>query len=224
MRRVLRDLEPLSVERVDLPGTTLSLQVRRPRGPADGADGHLPYWADVWPSGVVLAGMVVREPALFQGRRVLELGPGVGVTAIAVLKAGAELVVADSALGALALCTLNARDQVGVAPQALPVDWRSPSRELFAAAGDGFAIVLAADVLYDQADVGPLVRLLERILAPDGELWLAEPGRPSAARFVEALRGRGWSGWSEACDSPWADPHDGKRDIVTVHRLRRPGP
>ena len=70
----------------------------------------------------------------------------------------------------------------------------------------------------------PLRRLVERVLAPGGELWLAEPGRQPARRVVEALKARGWSGESETCRSPWPDPQEGTTDIVTVHRLRRPGP
>lgn len=67
-----------------------------------------------------------------------------------------------------------------------------------------------------------MLRLVERVLAPGGELWLAEPGRSPAGRAVEELTRRGWMGGSEACVSPWPDPQEGSTDIVTVHRLRRP--
>jgi predicted nicotinamide N-methyase len=222
MRRSLRSFGPLQVVRVELPGAALAVDVKRPAPLSADANNSLPYWAEIWPSGVVLAGMVVRDPDRFQGRKVLELGPGVGVTAIAALRAGAELVVADAAPACLALCALNAREQTGIAPRTLWLNWRDPHPGLFDAAGDGFALVLAADVLYEQEDIMPLVRLVERILAPDGELWLAEPGRTPAERFVTALGRRGWVSASEECDSPWADPQDGTRDVVTVHRLRRP--
>jgi predicted nicotinamide N-methyase len=206
-----------------LPGTTTTLTMMRPLPDAVADPGRLlPYWAMIWPSGVVLAGVIAREPHRFRGNRVLELGPGVGVTAVAALQAGAELVVADSAPGALLLCALNARNQVGVAPRSLQVNWRYPSLALFAAAGDGFDVVLAADVLYEEDDVRPLIRLLERVLAPGGEIWLADPGRLPARRFVETLTRRGWSWHSEACASPWADPQEGTTGVVTVHRLRRP--
>lgn len=221
--RAMRRLGPLQAERVALPGTTITLEVRRPRPVGVAPAAPLPYWADIWPSGVVLAGAVTREPDCLRGRRVLELGPGVGLTAVAALRAGAELVVADSAPGALALTALNARAQVGREPRRLRVNWRSPTRALATAAGAGFALVLAADVLYRRVDVPPLLRLVERVVAPGGELWLAHPGRPSAERFVDELARRGWSGASEGCLSPWPDPQDGMLGVVTVHRLRRPG-
>lgn len=222
MLRSVRAIGPLQTERIELPGTATALRMRRPRPVAPDPERNPPYWTELWPSGVVLAGMVARDPGLFAGQRVLEIGPGIGVTAVAALQAGADLVVADVSPGALALCVLNARDQTAREPQTLWVNWRMPSPKLFDVAGKGFAIVLAADVLYEREDIMPLLRLLERVLAPGGELWLAEPGRAPAERFVDAVKRRGWSGWSEECDSIVPDPHDGELDVVTVHRLRRP--
>ena len=222
LERALRSLGPLHVEQVALPGTTVVLDVTRPGLPDDGVPGDLPLWADIWPSGVVLAGVIAREPGRLRGKRVLELGPGVGVTAAAALLAGAELVLADSAQGALLLAARNARHHAGTSPQTLLVNWRRSEPELLSAAGPGFDIVLAADILYEEKDVKPLIRLLGRVLAPTGEIWLAEPGRDPAEEFVEALAQRGWSDDREVCDSSWPDPHESTLGEITVHRLRRP--
>jgi predicted nicotinamide N-methyase len=189
---------------------------------ADPKQAHMPYWAAIWPSGIVLAGMIVREPGALRGKRVLELGPGVGVTAVAAMYAGADLTVADYAPGSLTLTALNALDQVGHEPHSLLVNWRDPSPALFAAAGAGFAVVLAADVFYEQKDVKPLGTLLERIVAPGGEVWIADPGRDPIAGLLETLHRRGWRGRSEECASARSDPNYHTRDIVAVHRLRRP--
>jgi hypothetical protein len=83
-------------------------------------------------------------------------------------------------------------------------------------------VVLAADVLYERRDVDPLLALVERVVAPGGELWLAEPGRPPAARFLKSVGARGWIEESEQCAGPWPDPEDNRKGIVvTIHRLRR---
>ena len=82
------------------------------------------------------------------------------------MQAGADLVIADYAPGSLALSSLNALDQVGTEPETLLVNWREPTPDLFAAAGDGFSIVLAADVLYENKDIKPMARLLKRLIAP----------------------------------------------------------
>ena len=183
---------------------------------------NLPYWAELWPSGVALAAKITRDPGTVRGVRVLELGCGLGVTAIAALRAGADLLVTDYSPEALALCSLNALDQAGAQPRTLRVNWRDPGPTLLAAAADGFPVVLAADVLYEGRDVEPLLTLVERVVAPGGELWLAEPGRPPAARFLESIGGRGWTEESETCSGPWPDAEDNRKGVVvTIHRLRR---
>jgi len=224
----LAPIGPLRLDRVDLPGTTESLMISRPVGydrliddAAADPEQNLPYWAEVWPSGVALAAKIARDPAIVQGRRVLELGCGLGVTAIAAMRDGADLLVTDYSPEALALCSLNALDQTGAQPKSLRVNWRDPGPKLYDV-GDGFPVVLAADVLYERRDVDPLLALVERVVAPDGELWLAEPGRPPAARFLELIGARGWIHESEQCSGPWPDPEDNRKGIVvTIHRLRR---
>jgi 2-polyprenyl-3-methyl-5-hydroxy-6-metoxy-1,4-benzoquinol methylase len=138
------------------------------------------------------------------------------------LRAGADLLVTDYSVEALALCALNALDQAGEEPTTLRVNWREPGRALHAVAGEGYAVILAADVLYERRDVEPLLALVEQIVAPGGELWLAEPGRPPAARFLESMVAGGWSDERERCSGPWPDPEDNRKGIVvTIHRLQR---
>ncbi|MBA2596624.1 MAG: methyltransferase domain-containing protein [Chloroflexia bacterium] len=183
---------------------------------------HLPYWAEIWPSGVALAATIARQPGALDGRRVLELGCGLGVTAIGALHAGADLLVTDYAPEALALCALNALDQTGRMPDTRRVNWRDSDTTLSTLQGERFPLVLAADVLYESRDVEPLLALVEQVVEPGGELWLAEPGRPPAARFLEAIRDRGWAGESERWEGPWPDAEDdAKGVVVTVHRLLR---
>ena len=225
----LAAIGPLRIDRVKLPGTAESMMISRPvdydrliDAAAADPEQNLPYWAELWPSGIALAAKIAREPGIMRGLRVLELGCGLGVTAIAALRAGAELLVTDYAPEALALCSLNALDQAGAQPGALRVNWRDPSSCLTAAAANAFPVVLAADVLYEGRDVEPLLALVEQVVAPGGELWLAESGRPPAARFLESILARGWTAESEQCRGPWPDPQDNQKGIVVaIHRLRR---
>lgn len=182
---------------------------------------HLPYWAEIWPSGVALADVALARGAALAGRAVLELGCGLGVTAAAALLAGARLLATDYSLVSLDLCRYNTLHNVGRAPRTLAINWRQPPRELLdeAAAARGFPVVLAADVLYEARDVEPLLALVGRLLAPDGELWLAEPGRETARRFLSAAAAAGWRIATEHADGPWPD---GNRVRVGLHILRRP--
>jgi predicted nicotinamide N-methyase len=183
---------------------------------------NLPYWAEIWPSGIALADAVLLQPWQVQGRRVVELGCGLGVTAAAALLAGAELLVTDYSAEALLLTQWNCLENAGRKPAAVQSNWRRPSADFLAALGPaGVPVVLAADVLYESRDVEPLLSLIERILAPGGLLWLAEPGRPTAAAFVERLLGSGWDDVTDRWAGPWPDANDGSI-TVTVHWLRRP--
>lgn len=220
---------PTAREWIELPRSGRRLEVTRPVDTdalldrvADDPEQNLPYWAEIWPSGIALADGIALRPDPLHGARVLELGCGLGVTAATALAVGvgAELWVTDYAAEALLFCRLNALRHSGREPVGLRANWRRPSGELMACAGDGFDVVLAADVLYEARDVAPLLGLVGRMVRPGGLLWLAEPGRPPAARFLAAAREQGWSGPSVANAGPWPDAKDAGV-VVEVHELWR---
>lgn len=226
--RTIDDLNtPLTHTTISLPWSGQTLRIAHPAdidplldAVANDPEQNLPYWAELWPSGIALADAILRHPASVRGFRVLELGCGLGVTAAAALMAGADLTVTDYAEEALLLCRANARANAAREPATMRINWRQPPEELFELAGEGFPIVLAADVLYESRDVQPLLQLAGRLVAPNGLLWLAEPGRPVAARFLELARDAGWDGISEKHSGPWPDPNDARVE-VGLHRLRR---
>jgi predicted nicotinamide N-methyase len=59
-------------------------------------------------------------------------------------------------------------------------DWNAPPKAVF-------PLILAADVVYETTQYQPLLQVFNQMLAPDGEIWLAEPNRPIAAPFFEIL-------------------------------------
>ena len=229
LRRRLSRLEPLVEVVVSLPRSGQTYRLLRPlhvdlllRQAERDPEEQLPYWAELWPSGIALADAVSFAPELVRSVPVLELGCGLGLTAAAALQAGATLLVADYSPQALLLTRLNCLVNAEREPKTLQFNWRCPPADLLSASGGvGFPVVLAADVLYEERDVEPLYHLAGQVVAPGGFLWLAEPGRRAAARFLELVRGAGWDGPATTWDGPWPDPLD-ERVTVTVHRLRRP--
>jgi len=177
-----------------------------------------PYWATLWPSGIALADAIFQQPALLARQPVVELGCGLGVTAVAALAANANLLVTDYSPEALLLCRANTLRSLSRVPRTLRLNWRAPSPVLLREAP--FPVVLAADVLYERRDVMPLLRLLDQIVAPDGLFWLAEPGRVPARDFVKAAMSAGWQDQVQEHAGPWPDPLD-KGVVVRLHRLRR---
>lgn len=138
-------------------------------------DEFLPYWAELWPSGVALARYV--GGLELQGRRVVELGAGLGLPSFAAALRGAAVLATDWAEDAVALLAANAARN-GVALETAVVRWDEPERLLRGAPWD---VVLAADVLYEQRNADQLQALLPQL---GGEILLAEPGRPFAQGFL----------------------------------------
>ena len=179
-------------------------------------DERLPYWAEVWPSARVLAGALLAEP--LEGRRVLELGAGLGVPSIVAALRGASAVATDWYEEALAFCRANVA-RAGVPVDTLLVDWFDPPAELLA--GQPFDLVIGADVLYEPRHAAPLAELVRRLVAPHGTAWIADPRRPDAAPFLRRMAEAGWSVDTEEVRNPGRIDESGP--IIKLHRIRPPG-
>lgn len=137
----------------------------------------LPYWAELWPASLALAAAL---PAGLRGRRVVELGCGLGIPSLVAAARGARVLATDWSQDALALLETNAARN-GVRLETEQARWDEPER-----LGADWDLVLAADVLYEHRNVPQLLTLLPQL---GEEVLLAEPGRPpSQAFFREAER------------------------------------
>lgn len=144
---------------------------------------YLPYWADLWPSARALARAVAAQS--LGGRRVVELGCGLGLPAIVAALGGARVLATDWSADAAAMAAENARRN-GAALETLVCSWAAPER---IAERGPFDLVLASDVLYEARDVAALLAALASLMAPAGEAWIADPGRAPAERFLTQARG-----------------------------------
>lgn len=178
-------------------------------------DERLPYWADLWPSARALARRLAELP--LSGRRVAELGCGVGLPAVVALDRGAEVLAADHYDVALEFAAYNARLNTGREPRKMVLDWHDPPAE----SPGSFDLVVAADVLYERRNVPSLVSLIPDLLAPEGEVLLADPRRKDTPAFLEAMEKRGFR-HSAACVTVEQD--DGREVGVLLHTLRRAEP
>ncbi len=156
----------------------------------------LPYWAELWPSGLALARVVAARQ--LAGARVLELGCGLGLPSLAAALGGARVLATDWAPDAIALLRRNA-ERNGLELETAVVSWAEP--EPLVRRGP-WELVLAADVLYERRNAAPLLDLIPQLVEPSntvlqgsgeraaGQILVAEPGRPPAAAFLEAARAR----------------------------------
>jgi predicted nicotinamide N-methyase len=180
--RPVRGSLNLVEEEVEL-GNGLSLEILRPPSADELIDESafdeeefLPYWAELWPSGLALARYVAERD--LQGLRVLELGCGLGLPALAAAQRGAEVLATDWAEDAIELLRRNA-ERNGLFLRVARVRWSEPEPLLRAAPWD---LVLGADLLYEARNADQLAELLPVL---GGEVLLAEPGRPYAKEFLQ---------------------------------------
>jgi predicted nicotinamide N-methyase len=171
----------------------------------DPDEDRLPFWAELWPSGTALAHAIASRP--LAGLRVLELGCGLGLVSVTAALAGATVLAVDRSPEAIRFTAINAARNSATLGTAVAA-FEDPQHLLQEPPWD---LVLAADILYEQRNVPPLLGLLPRLVAPTGEAWLADPGRPMLGRFLAGADATGWHR-----EEVPADP-----DTVTIHRLRR---
>lgn len=165
----------------------------------------LPYWAELWPSGVALAHAV--GVASYRRARVLEIGcGGLALPSLAAALGGARVLATDWSHDAVALAERNAaRNDARI--ETLVCSWEAPEPLVERGPWD---VVLAADVLYERRHVALLLELLPRLAGESGEVWLADPGRVNEDAFL--------AGAAERWDI--RSVRDRERRSVRVHRLR----
>jgi predicted nicotinamide N-methyase len=177
-----------AVEEVDVDGQSYS--ILRPRNSDDliseadfVRDDRLPYWADVWPSSRVLAARM-RHAALLDGirpgDRLLELGCGSGVVAVAATRAGYAVTATDYYEDALRFTRANVWRATGRDCETRLVDWRAMPPDL-----GRFDLVVASDVLYEPRYAELVAKAIAGTLARGGVAIVADPGRLAAPAFLE---------------------------------------
>lgn len=146
--------------------------------PEELRDEKIPYYGQLWPASVGLARWLWRnrEP---RGKRVLDLGCGVGLPGIVAARKGARVLFADYFPEALDLARENARRNGCSGQEFLPVDWRDRGFRRT------FDLILASDVLYEARNHEPVLDFLRCSLPADGEAVIADPGRPKSMNFFE---------------------------------------
>ena len=107
---------------------------------AERFQGDQPYWAFAWGGGQGLSRWILDNPAAFRGKRVLDVGSGSAIEAIAAAKAGAALAIA------------NDTDPVSAAAAALNAEANGValgiSQEDLLATDPDIDVILIGDVFY----------------------------------------------------------------------------
>lgn len=145
----------------------------------------IPYYASLWPSARALAEVLWERRAALPGRRVLELGCGLGLPSIVAAQLGADVTATDFHPAAGAWCQINAAAN-HVALRFQHCDWHTPPD------WPPFDVVIGSDLVYERRHIPALAKCIGRLCAADGLALLADPGRDGLPELTAVLQADGW--------------------------------
>jgi predicted nicotinamide N-methyase len=153
---------------------------------------QIPYYTRLWESASALAEAMAARPAWWPGRRVLELGCGLGLPALVAARLGAAVTATDFHPHNGPFFLANARENGLERVRYERLDWRRPHLAGY------FDVVLGSDLIYEAEMVTPFVHCATRYCIPGGLLLLADPGRQNLQRACTALEQAGFTSSLEA--------------------------
>ena len=140
-------------------------------------DDDVPFWAVLWPAALGMAEYFWIN-ADFCGKRVLELGAGLGLVGIVAAAKGAQVVQTDFISDAIKLAEENAKMNGISKIEYKLADWRDFPLE------EQFDWIIGSDILYEPQLHPHLEEIFTVNLKPGGIITLADPGRDDAKRFI----------------------------------------
>jgi predicted nicotinamide N-methyase len=129
-----------------------------------------PYWAFAWAGGQALARYLLDHAGVVAARRVLDVGAGGGLVAIAALKAGAAHVLAAD-IDALALAAIDLNGSANgfrVATTAMDVLTSPPP---------SCDLVLVGDLFYERSLAARVLKFLQAARAKGPDVLVGDPRR-----------------------------------------------
>ena len=133
------------------------------------SDRQPPFWGFAWAGGQALARYVLDHPQVTAGRRVLDLGSGSGLTAIAAAMTGAVSVLA-SELDPIAITAIS----LNAALNNVEI---STTGDLLDTDGGDAEVILAADIWYERQLSARALRLLRQATARGATVLAGDVGR-----------------------------------------------
>jgi predicted nicotinamide N-methyase len=144
---------------------------------------NFPLWAKIWEASIVLseylAGMAPDPKKNF-----LEIGCGMGIVGIVASAFGHKFVSTEFNPDAIAFCransALNATSGTP-SPVITKLDWNRPSIK------GHFDMIVGSEVIYNEKDFEPILRLFRTFLKPGGDIILAEGVRKTSMEFFRRM-------------------------------------
>lgn len=145
-----------------------------------GVSTDFPYWSKIWPSSIVLANWLSDHVQLLAGKKVFEVGAGLGLPSFIAAKFASSVLVSDHSALAVKWIDLNKAKLRANNVSSLLFDWRS--RPLPMA-----DMVLMSDVGYREEDLSDVQEMIRQYVGRGTVVLLTVPARRISLGFIEPL-------------------------------------
>lgn len=175
-----------------------------------------PIFGVLWPAGRVLAEEMSGFP--IAGKRVLEIGCGLGLSSLVLQRRGADVTASDHHPLAESFLLANA-ELNGMAPVRFRLaQWSGPNPEL-----GRFDLIIGSDVLYEREHVALLSEFLAAHAQPVAEILIADPGRNHGNALNRALAAQGYTCSERRCRFEATESAPFRGRLLDYQRGQRPG-
>lgn len=168
-------------------------------------------FGQLWPAGRLLAQAMLHID--IRGKRILELGCGIGLASLVLQQRGANVVASDLHPLAEPFLAYNAALNRLPAVHYRQVHWDRPLPTL----GE-FDMIVGSDVLYERDHAALLAGVIERHALPSAEVVVTDPGRGNSAPFTRMLAAQGFEMAQERCAMDDNDAGLGRGNILHYQR------
>lgn len=150
----------------------------------DVVDERIPYWAELWPSGIGLAQFLAGLP--LAGTTVTELGCGLGLSGIVAGMLGAEVTLTDYLDEAIQFARYNWSLNCANPARFMRLDWREPDPAVTA------DWLIASDITYEKRYFQYLPTAFRTMCKPGGKILVSDPRRHVSGAFFDSLPAQGF--------------------------------
>jgi predicted nicotinamide N-methyase len=155
---------------------------------------EFPFWSKVWPSAKALCTYLAAHPALFRGKRVLELGAGLGLPSLLCAAEAISVHCTDRSREAMRFAEASAARNGWPGMRCSVLNWLDSPQPL------PCDLLLLSDVNYDPQIGEALKALIDRYRQRNVDIVLATPQRPAGRAFAWEIRS--WVTESLSMDVP----------------------
>lgn len=171
---------------------------------------NFPFWVKLWEASLLLADVIASTPAK-KGMSLLELGAGLGAPGLVAAAKGYKVTLSDYEPHILDFQRVSAAANGLDGIDFRIIDWKEP-KEM-----PQFDRIIGAEILFRDEFFDPLLKVFNRYLAPDGEIYIAHDARRKSVPQFLSLAAKEYN----VAVSPRKMRSDDQEITILINRLIR---